>query len=364
VFWFPVAPGIVTLPSAPSVVDTSPTEVIGTIATVGATPQTTLDAAFPDAVAGDGVQDVASGDFWVYDASVWTDVGPTPGPTTTPTTLVPTYNETIVYNSRVRATSVVSKFDYSLELFTEIPPSIVKLRLSIAKVLPSASIGLVPQVPLVLTDVGIEVPSGSIDFRARTPYAQNLGLPVPAGNLQLSGHTPYVNNLGIPIPTAQFALAAQAPTLLTTVNLNSITYTQSTAYPGTTLASNAIMTDGSFANTGAGTESTESVPGSWIRMDLGVSTRVGSIVVGTATSNIPGGWDKSYTENKDIQYSVDNSSWTTVTNTGTFATNGIYTFTVDITARYIRIANIGLDGLETYVGISEFYALAPGQSYP
>jgi hypothetical protein len=99
-------------------------------------------------------------------------------------------------------------------------------------------------------------------------------------------------------------------------------------------------------------------------MDLGGSTRVGSIVVGTATSNIPGGWDKSYTENKDLQYSVDNSSWTTVTNTGTLATNGIYTFTVNITARYIRIANIGLDGLEVYVGTSEFYALAPGQAYP
>jgi hypothetical protein len=124
------------------------------------------------------------------------------------------------------------------------------------------------------------------------------------------------------------------------------------------------MTDGSFTNTGAGTESTGSVAGSWIKMDLGGSTRVASIVVGTATSNIPGGWNKSYTENKDIQYSVDDSSWTTVANTGTFATNGIYTFTVDITARYIRIANIGLVGLQVYVGISEFYALALGQSYP
>lgn len=118
------------------------------------------------------------------------------------------------------------------------------------------------------------------------------------------------------------------------------------------------MTDGSFNNTGAGTN-LDAID--WVRMDLGQSYEVGTVVIGTATSNIPGGWNKSYTENRNVQYSTDGTSWTTAFNTGTFATNGIYTFSVSFTARYIRIATPPESG---YLAISEFYALAPGQSYP
>ena len=305
-FWFPVAPGITTLPTTPAIVD-------GTM---------------------------------------------------TPTTVVLPYNETAIYNGILRTRLNITKFDYSLSLLTVIDPLTITLAVSVARVIPSTNISLAAHTPTLLIDVGVQVPVGSVAIRAYRPYTQNLSLGIPVSTIQLFSRSPYVNNLRIAVPAAQISLAPQAPTLLTTVKVDSITYTQSNIYPGTTPASNAIMTDGSFTNTGAGTDTTESVPGSWIKMDLGGSTSVGSIVVGTATSNIPGGWDKSYTENKDIQYSVDNSSWTTVTNTGTFASNGIYTFTVDITARYIRIANIGLAGLEVYVGTSEFYALAPGQSYP
>jgi hypothetical protein len=163
--------------------------------------------------------------------------------------------------------------------------------------------------------------------------------------------------LRIAIPTAQIALAAQAPTVLTTVNISAITYAQSSVYSGTTSASNSIMTDQSFTNTGAATDIANPA---WIRMDLGGSKRVGSIVVGTATDDIPGGWDKSYTENRNLEYSLDGTTWTTATSTGTFASNGIYTFSVDFAARYIRIATTSGD----YVAASEFYALAPGQAYP
>jgi hypothetical protein len=120
-FWFPVAPGITTLPTTPAVVDTSPTEVIGTVETVGATPQTALNAAFPTATSGDGVQDEATGDFWVYTGSTWNDVGTAPGPTATATTTVLPYNETAVYAGILRVRLNVTKFEYSLSLLTVVP---------------------------------------------------------------------------------------------------------------------------------------------------------------------------------------------------------------------------------------------------
>jgi hypothetical protein len=93
-------------------------------------------------------------------------------------------------------------------------------------------------------------------------------------------------------------------------------------------------------------------------MDLGRIYAVSTVIIGTATSSIPGGWFKSDTENADVQYSNDATTWTTAFNTGTFPADGIYSFTVAFNSRYIRIA------LASYVGISEFYALSPGQTYP
>jgi hypothetical protein len=136
----------------------------------------------------------------------------------------------------------------------------------------------------------------------------------------------------------------------------SITYSQSSVYGGTSAASNANMTDGSFSNNGAATNSDS--PRGFVRMDLGAVYTVGSVVIGTATSAIPGGWSKSYTENRDVEYSTDDSSWTNAFNTGTFASNGIYTFSVSFSARYIRITKA-----TDYVALSEFYALASGQTY-
>jgi len=44
-------------------------------------PQTTLNAAFPSAEAGDGVIDQFTGELWVYDGITWDDVGTIVGPT-------------------------------------------------------------------------------------------------------------------------------------------------------------------------------------------------------------------------------------------------------------------------------------------
>jgi hypothetical protein len=145
------------------------------------------------------------------------------------------------------------------------------------------------------------------------------------------------------------------PLGITDINVAAITYTQSANYgAGGPNASNASMTDGSFTNTATGTGN----PG-WVQADLGQFYVVGTVRVGTATSNIPGGFSKYYTENCIVEYSLDANSWTTAFNTGTFATEGIYSFSTSFTARYVRIRNPN-----SWLAVSEFYALAPGQSYP
>jgi hypothetical protein len=189
-FWFPVAPGIVSLPESPTVVDTSPDLVIGTVETVGSTPQTVLNAAFPEAIAGDGVQDEATGNFWTYDDTIWTNVGETPGPTSAITSVVLPYSETSVYTGRLRPIIEVTKFTYGMQLFTEIPPITVKLRLNIAKTSPSVTYSFSCLSPVVLTD---------------------LVLLVPTVGQSMITWQPYVNDLKISIPSVSFSIVALEP---------------------------------------------------------------------------------------------------------------------------------------------------------
>lgn len=147
----------------------------------------------------------------------------------------------------------------------------------------------------------------------------------------------------------------QAAFLSTFVVIGEILYSQSSVYSGTTAASNANMTNGSISDTATATNNGAT---EWVQMDLGRVLQISTVVVGTATNSIPGGWGKSYTENRNVQYSIDGSSWTTAFNTGTFASNGIYKFNVSFAARYIRLTAAG------YLAISEFYALGVGQPDP
>jgi len=127
-------------------------------------------------------------------------------------------------------------------------------------------------------------------------------------------------------------------------------YSQSSVYPGTAAASAENMTNGSFSDTGTATNNDVNA---FVMIDYGEPVFIQVVTIGTATSAIPGGWSKTYTENKAIQTSSDNSSWTTLFNTGTFASDGIYKFYgpgnfTPVSARYIRIFGT------FYVGISEF----------
>ena len=138
--------------------------------------------------------------------------------------------------------------------------------------------------------------------------------------------------------------------------VGSITYSQSSVYSGVSAADNASMTDGSFNNDRTATNSTLDLD--WIKMDLGAVYPVDRVIVGTGTSSIPGGWSWDYTDNLDIEYSTDDATWTNAGNTSNITGNGIYTYNVSFSARYIRLSSTG------WVVASEFYALSPGQTYP
>jgi len=132
----PVAPGI-SYEALPEivVVDTSPDQMVGCIFDTADNAQSRLNALFPAAIAGDGVIERRNNDIWVYDGTVWNNVGPTPGPTIlNVTSIVLPYNETAIYDARITLGTVVSKFDYALELLSEVEPLIVTLGVTAARV--------------------------------------------------------------------------------------------------------------------------------------------------------------------------------------------------------------------------------------
>lgn len=134
-----------------------------------------------------------------------------------------------------------------------------------------------------------------------------------------------------------------------TIDIATIVYTQSSTWYANAAATNAGMTNGVTAETlQTGTDATGSLQ--WVQMDLGSVCAVKTVYVGSDfTEALAGGWGKSYTENRDMQYSLDGSTWTTFTNTGTFSTP-LKTFSVLFDARYIRIVYSG------FIAVTEFYA--------
>ena len=196
-FWFPVAPGIVSLPESPTVVDTTPNQILGTVETVGSIPQIVLDAAFPSAIAGDGVQDETNGNFWTYSGSTWVDVGPVPGPTTAVSSIILPYNETAIYSGRIRSIVEVIKFTYSLTLLTEISDIRVRTLMQVGLVVAVDNKSLELQV-LPSTETGsLVIPISEVAFEMSGLAPAYEGEP----------NTIYVDNTG------EIALAGQTPTV-------------------------------------------------------------------------------------------------------------------------------------------------------
>jgi hypothetical protein len=197
----PVAPGIsYEALSEVVVVDTSPDQMVGCIFDTADNAQSRLNALFPAAIAGDGVIERRNNDIWVFDGTVWNNVGPTPGPTIqNVTSIVLPYNETAIYDAQIRLGNVVSKFDYALELLTEVEPLTVTISAN-------TSLVRVVNVPSLSTSLAVLVPQVSISAR----------VDVPAAAVALAGAAPEINTgTSVAVPTAAtIALTALVPELI------------------------------------------------------------------------------------------------------------------------------------------------------
>jgi hypothetical protein len=186
-FWFPVAPGITTLPAEPAIVDGQ------------------MNA----------------------------------------TNVVLPYNETAIYEGRLRLGNAVAKFNYALELLTvvpalnlQVPAEVTRIRkvdvpaataVTLAALVPKVSISatikppaagtsIAAQVPGVVSGASVSVPANNIALAALVP--DSAGRPkievlVPAGTLTVAAPTPsVVSGASIAAPVIDIAVAAALPSVV------------------------------------------------------------------------------------------------------------------------------------------------------
>lgn len=169
------------------------------------------------------------------------------------------------------------------------------------------------------------------------------------------------------LPTVEAALVSRTRLAYVdlTITVSEITYSQSSVLSlYDEPADNASMTNGIFAETthtgtngliSLGLSDGELGDFSWIQMDLGGPRTVATVYVGTDfTNTLDGGWGTTYTENCNVEESLDGSTWSVLFNVGTFAA-GIQSYTVSTTARYLRIVQDQIAS-QGYLCVTEFYA--------
>ena len=148
---------------------------------------------------------------------------------------------------------------------------------------------------------------------------------------------------------------SDGPLIVSEVIAPHITYSQSTVQMGTIPADFSNMTNGIFTEP-ISAVTTNDLSTEWIMADLNQTKRVTKIVIGCdLNSTVQGGaWDKTFAENRDVEYSLDGTAWNFLFNTGTF-NQGIQEYSVSVDARYIRITATG----STRLVITEFYPMIP-----
>jgi len=189
--WVPVAPGITTFPALPAVADTTPAEVIGTVASVGSTPQTQLDSAFPSAVTGDGVQDLSTEDYWVYDGSSWINEGPNPGPSASVATVVPPWNELVPFEGVTRTVAAVMDYSYIIgSIGTESLALVTRTSFTVGSVVAAAAgaISLIGQASTGRYVLGIAASVGSFAVTGRSAgNVRSYAIGTNAGTFTVGG---------------------------------------------------------------------------------------------------------------------------------------------------------------------------------
>jgi hypothetical protein len=129
-------------------------------------------------------------------------------------------------------------------------------------------------------------------------------------------------------------------------------FSQSSNYSGDTGSGANAMRDGVF-NTIPSVIGTLGDASSWATADLGSVQSVGHIEVVPIPASFQG-WGAAYLNSASVQYSTDNSSWTTA-GVISGATEGVYTSIPlgGVSARYIRIVK------GPWLGIGDFKVFAP-----
>lgn len=172
-----------------------------------------------------------------------------------------------------------------------------------------------------------------VDLR---PFDKSAGLLTPEIGDSLITYASYYNIIDV----------------ILTENVQNIVYNQSSIYNGDLITGNKLATSIHMRNgifdepfqTGTDIGSFE-----WVMMELDNPYRIKTVSIGCDfDGSLVNNWGKSYTENKDVEYSVDGITWTLLFNTGLFTT-GIQTYNVDVIAKYIRIVSIN-----EYLAITEF----------
>jgi hypothetical protein len=111
-------------------------------------------------------------------------------------------------------------------------------------------------------------------------------------------------------PAQNNPLNAIPPRVINNAMFNPITYSISSLFSSNWAPTYSGMTNGIFTET----KETGTNNGSeWIMMDLGSVKNVTSVVIGCDYNSVlEGGWGKGWTENKNVQYSSDNTNWTCI----------------------------------------------------
>jgi hypothetical protein len=140
------------------------------------------------------------------------------------------------------------------------------------------------------------------------------------------------------------------------LQLAGVTYTQSNVFASNSAATYTNMNNNNADGSANGGETgLNQVANNFVKADAGTSKYITHIVIGYDYLNsLPGTWGVSYTEGLSVQGSTDNSSWTTVATTPSYAatgsTNGLVTVPVQGTWRYVRLFNPATQ----YMAVIEF----------
>ena len=215
--WIPTPSGVTTLPAAPAVVDNTPSRWRGFVATVGANPQTTLTAAAPSPLNGDGVQDTSTWNVWKYNGTVWVNLGTDVGPKMTVSTLIPMFDERVTLVGRTSTKLSVTSLPYGLGLLTEVAVT-TQTALAATRILkvevPAADVSVVGVVPVVSTGVAIRPTVADVGVVGATPtVAFGCVVQVPAADVSVAGSAPTVSATltTVFVPAANITVAGGTP---------------------------------------------------------------------------------------------------------------------------------------------------------